>query len=80
MDFDFKHLLFSVASKCKKHISKHGYSYEEFYAASTQNQKPDQKTGIVFELHLAILAPSNGHILLSAVPKPSLLDPVYEIG
>lgn len=31
-------------------------------------------------MHIAILAASNGHILLSTVSQPDAADPVYEIG
>lgn len=34
--------------------------------------------GIKFELHLAIKAKNNGHILLSSTDSVTMSDPVYE--
>lgn len=68
----------NMASRCKEHISQHGYSYDTFYEIQTDTRAtkdPDKS----FEMHLAIQASSNGHILLSPVSRPGSADPVYEI-
>ncbi|XP_026316151.1 uncharacterized protein LOC113227440 [Hyposmocoma kahamanoa] len=69
---------YNMALRCKEHQCLHGYSYETFYKLDAEARKP-QTPGAVFEMHLAILASSNGHILLSTLPFPDPNDPVYEI-
>lgn len=70
-----------MAKQCKEHLSQHGYSYDTFYRVDYQDRKDLRSDpSIVFEMHLAILAASNGHILLSSVSRPDASDPVYEIG
>lgn len=74
-------LVISVATLCKEHLCQHGYSYEVFYQVNAEDRKMARSDpSIVYEMHIAILAASNGHILLSTVPKPDITDPVYEIG
>ncbi|GBP51557.1 hypothetical protein EVAR_34443_1 [Eumeta japonica] len=65
-----------VAAQCKEHISRNGYNYDTFYRVDPGSRKLEP--GLDFEMHLAILAGSNGHILLSSKMKPSIYDPVYE--
>ncbi|CAH2058205.1 unnamed protein product, partial [Iphiclides podalirius] len=71
---------YDMALRCKEHISQRGYNYDTYYrvdAADRRRLKTDPD--VAFEMHLAILAASNGHILLSTVPQPTVSDPVYEI-
>lgn len=71
---------YDMAKQCKEHLSQHGYSYDTFYRVDYQDRKDLRSDpSIVFEMHLAILAASNGHILLSSVSRPDASDPVYEI-
>ncbi|XP_047539209.1 acetylcholine receptor-like protein cup-4 [Vanessa atalanta] len=71
---------YDMAMQCKEHICQHGYNYETFYLVDYADRKAVRSDpSIVFEMHIAILAASNGHILLSTVPKPDATDPVYEI-
>ncbi|CAH0715005.1 unnamed protein product, partial [Brenthis ino] len=70
---------YNMAVQCKEHICKHGYFYETFYSVNNEERKTMKSDpSIVFEMHLAILAASNAHILLSPVPKPDATVPVYE--
>lgn len=70
-----------MALLCKEHLCQHGYSYEVFYQVDAEDRKVVRSDpSIVYEMHIAILAASNGHILLSTVPNPETTDPVYEIG
>lgn len=71
--------------RCKEHICQHGYSYETFYKIDEENLshatvKKGDTDITYFEMHIAIQAASNGHILFSAVEQPGPIDPVYEIG
>ncbi|XP_059056222.1 neuronal acetylcholine receptor subunit beta-2-like [Achroia grisella] len=68
----------STATRCKEHISQHGYSYDTFYQIQS-DMRASSDPNKMFEMHLAIQATSNGHILLSPVKRPSATDPVYEI-
>ncbi|XP_034826248.1 neuronal acetylcholine receptor subunit beta-3 [Maniola hyperantus] len=71
---------YNMATLCKEHLCQHGYSYEVFYQVNAEDRKMARSDpSIVYEMHIAILAASNGHILLSTVPKPDITDPVYEI-
>ncbi|XP_023936039.1 proton-gated ion channel subunit pbo-6 [Bicyclus anynana] len=71
---------YAMASLCKEHVCKHGYSYEVFYEVNAEDRKVVRSDpSVVYEMHIAIMAASNGHILLSTVPKPDTSDPVYEI-
>ncbi|XP_072946372.1 uncharacterized protein NtR [Epargyreus clarus] len=71
---------YDMAKRCKEHLSQHGYSYETYYHIDSEDLRKFKKSpDVVLELHLAILAASNGHILLSTVPLPASSDPVYEI-
>lgn len=67
--------------QCKEHLCQHGYFYEIFYTVNSEDRKMMKSDpSIVFEMHLAILAASNGHILLSPVAKPDSSVSVYEFG
>ncbi|CAH2098231.1 unnamed protein product [Euphydryas editha] len=71
---------YDMAKQCKEHLSQHGYSYDTFYRVDDVDRRDIRSDpSIVFEMHLAILAASNGHILLSSVSRPDASDPVYEI-
>ncbi|KPI97751.1 Neuronal acetylcholine receptor subunit non-alpha-2 [Papilio xuthus] len=71
---------YDMALRCKEHICKHGYVYETYYRVDSSDRRHlKMEAELLFEMHLAILAGSNGHILLSTVPQPSTNDPVYEI-
>ncbi|XP_039750263.1 5-hydroxytryptamine receptor 3B-like [Pararge aegeria] len=71
---------YNMASYCKEHLCQHGYSYEVFYQVNAEDRKMVKSDpSIAYEMHIAILAASNGHILLSTVPNPDTSDPVYEI-
>ncbi|CAG9568628.1 unnamed protein product [Danaus chrysippus] len=70
----------SVAMQCKEHLCQHGYNYETYYLVESDQRKIVRSDpSITFEMHIAILAASNGHILLSTVSQPDAADPVYEI-
>ncbi|XP_049881273.1 neuronal acetylcholine receptor subunit eat-2-like [Pectinophora gossypiella] len=68
---------YPMALRCKEHLCQHGYSYETFYEVDAVDRRKTKEAA--FEMHLAILASSNGHILLSTIPHPEASDPVYEI-
>lgn len=69
-----------MARSCKEYICRDGYSYPKMYSVDSEELKQIKKdSNIAFEMHIAIQAMSNGHILLSSVPKPGYSDPVYEI-
>ncbi|KPJ14879.1 putative chitinase 2 [Papilio machaon] len=71
---------YDMALRCKEHICRHGYVYETYYRVDSVDRRHLKiEAELIFEMHLAILAGSNGHILLSTVPQPSTNDPVYEI-
>ncbi|XP_037967189.2 5-hydroxytryptamine receptor 3A isoform X3 [Plutella xylostella] len=70
---------YEMASRCKEHTCRHGYKYETYYLADASSRQAALREGVAFEMHLAVLAASNGHILLSSVPQPETGDPVYEI-
>ncbi|CAG4968585.1 unnamed protein product [Parnassius apollo] len=71
---------YHMALRCKEHVCQHGYSYETYYRVdSADRRRLKSEPNVAFEMHLAILAASNGHILLSTVPQPTASDPVYEI-
>lgn len=68
------------AMRCKEHICRHGYSYETFYRVDANEMRSiNVDPHSVFEMHIAIQAASNGHIVLSEIPNPGVSDPVYEI-
>ncbi|CAK1547717.1 unnamed protein product [Leptosia nina] len=70
---------YDMAMRCKEYLCQHGYSYKTYFRTDAVDRKQAKTdSSVVFEMHLAILAASNGHILLSSVPSPSS-DPVYEI-
>lgn len=68
-----------MASQCKRHIAR-GYNYNHFYSIIGPERNTTLEPGVLFEMHLAILAPRDGIILMSAVEKPSANDRVYELG
>lgn len=67
-----------MAAQCKEHICQQGYRYDVFYRVNSKHQKIASE--IEFDMHIAILASSNGHILLSPDKNPGIEDAVYEIG
>ncbi|KAJ2937554.1 hypothetical protein O0L34_g18638 [Tuta absoluta] len=67
-----------MATRCKEHICTHGYAYDKFYEVF-EGDGIHSNNESVFEMHLAILASSNGHILLSNTPAPEPNEEVYEI-
>ncbi|KAI5644633.1 farnesoic acid 0-methyl transferase domain-containing protein [Phthorimaea operculella] len=67
-----------MATRCKEHICTHGYAYDKFYEVF-EGDGIHNNNESVFEMHLAILASSNGHILLSNTPAPEANEEVYEI-
>ncbi|KAJ2938716.1 hypothetical protein O0L34_g3326 [Tuta absoluta] len=67
-----------MATRCKEHICTHGYAYDKFYEVF-EGDGIHNNNESVFEMHLAILASSNGHILLSNTPAPEPNEEVYEI-
>ncbi|XP_041971419.1 neuronal acetylcholine receptor subunit alpha-5 [Aricia agestis] len=69
---------YDMALRCKEHLCKHGYSYETFYHVDTLAKK-SKSPEVLLEMHIAILAASNGHILLSTNSKVDASEPVYEI-
>ncbi|XP_047510600.1 neuronal acetylcholine receptor subunit eat-2 [Pieris napi] len=70
---------YNMALRCKEYLCQHGYSYKNYFFTEAYDRKlVKSDSSIVFEMHLAILAASNGHILLSSVPAPTT-EPVYEI-
>ncbi|KAJ0171834.1 hypothetical protein K1T71_012597 [Dendrolimus kikuchii] len=71
---------YEMAHRCKEHNSQHGYRYETYYRTDSKDLRATNKgLNVIFEMHIAIQASSNGHILLSPVPNPSHIDDVYEI-
>ncbi|XP_068624197.1 neuronal acetylcholine receptor subunit non-alpha-2-like [Battus philenor] len=71
---------YDIAKRCREHICQHGYSYDTYYRVdSSDRRRLKSEPELAFEMHLAILASSNGHILLSTVAQPTTSDPVYEI-
>ncbi|KAM3962178.1 uncharacterized protein ACR2FA_003674 [Aphomia sociella] len=68
-----------ASQRCKEHVSQHGYSYETFYLIQSDAKTNSDPDKVAFEMHLAIQAVSNGHILLSPIYRPGPHDPVYEI-
>ncbi|XP_075986064.1 neuronal acetylcholine receptor subunit NtR [Anticarsia gemmatalis] len=71
-----------MAQSCKEHICRNGYLYNTIYSVDSEELteiRKDSDGDVVFEMHIAIQAMSNGHILLSPVAKPGYSDPVYEI-
>ncbi|XP_053620310.1 acetylcholine receptor subunit alpha-type unc-38-like isoform X2 [Plodia interpunctella] len=67
-----------MAAKCKQHICRNGYIYDNYYRIENNVWKPSDPN-VSFEMHIAIQAASNGHILLSPVEHAGFSDPVYEI-
>ncbi|XP_050668890.1 neuronal acetylcholine receptor subunit alpha-5-like isoform X1 [Leptidea sinapis] len=71
---------YHTALHCKEYQCIYGYTYKTYFKVSgLQRRRNTSDPSVIFELHLAILAASNGHILLSTVPMPTANDPVYEI-
>ncbi|XP_028178846.1 neuronal acetylcholine receptor subunit alpha-5 [Ostrinia furnacalis] len=70
---------YEMATHCKEHICQRGYSYDTYYSVDAEDRKNYNSDGVTFEMHIAIQAGSNGHILLSSVAYPDHNDPVYEI-
>lgn len=71
---------YKMAMNCKEHICKHGYSYETFYRVNDRDRSMlTSNPDTAYEMHIAIQASSNGHILLSEVANPTFTDSVYEI-
>ncbi|XP_013190974.1 acetylcholine receptor subunit alpha-type unc-38 [Amyelois transitella] len=66
-----------MSAKCKQHICRFGYNYDTYYRIDSNDRKPTDPK-VAFEMHIAIQAASNGHILLSPVEHPSFSDSVYE--
>ncbi|XP_063630270.1 acetylcholine receptor subunit alpha [Cydia splendana] len=71
---------YEMVAKCKEHICKHGYKYETFYKIDAEDREHViSDASVALEMHIAILAANNGHILLSTKANPTVTDPVYEI-
>lgn len=71
---------YQMAHRCKEHICQHGYRYETYYRTDAEELKETNKElNVIFDMHIAIQASSNGHILLSPVLNPTPFDDVYEI-
>ncbi|XP_048004263.1 acetylcholine receptor subunit alpha [Leguminivora glycinivorella] len=71
---------YEMVAKCKEHICKHGYKYETFYKIDAEDREHVKSdASVALEMHIAILAANNGHILLSTKANPTVKDPVYEI-
>ncbi|CAG9792361.1 unnamed protein product [Diatraea saccharalis] len=66
--------------QCKEHLCQKGYNYDQFYQVDADDAKyTKSKNNLLLEMHIAIQAVNNGHILLSTVPFPTMNDSVYEI-
>ncbi|XP_073960973.1 neuronal acetylcholine receptor subunit NtR [Choristoneura fumiferana] len=71
---------YHTASQCKEHTCRHGYKYETFYRIYSEDRRPiKMDANVSIEMHIAILAANNGHILLSTAANPNTTMPVYEI-
>lgn len=66
---------YTVALQCKSYTCTKGYSYEDYFKVTGGHKTP----GIKFEMHIAIKAENNGHILLASSKYLRTNDPVYEI-
>ncbi|XP_044740026.1 acetylcholine receptor subunit alpha-like [Chrysoperla carnea] len=61
---------------CKKLITNHGYGYKNFYEITElENHSPRY----ILDLHFAVQAARDAHILLTPSPDVTINDPVYEI-
>jgi hypothetical protein len=80
VDRGFIPLFFLVAAHCKE-SRQTGYVYNNFYAMNADDtKKAIFAPNVAFEMHIAIQASSNGHILLSPDSFPYHNTSVYEIG
>ncbi|CAH2986935.1 unnamed protein product [Chilo suppressalis] len=71
---------YAMAMQCKEHFCQEGYSYSQFYEVDSEDTKHSTSTtDYLLEMHIAIQAVNNGHILLSSKPYPTINDSVYEI-
>ncbi|CAG9792362.1 unnamed protein product [Diatraea saccharalis] len=71
---------YAMAMQCKEHLCQKGYNYDQFYQVDADDAKyTKSKNNLLLEMHIAIQAVNNGHILLSTVPFPTMNDSVYEI-
>ncbi|XP_045507163.1 neuronal acetylcholine receptor subunit beta-3 [Colias croceus] len=71
---------YDMVNSCREYTCQHGYLYETFFRADSEEYRREKSDeSLVFEMHIAILGASNGHILLSTVAFPQASDPVYEI-
>ncbi|XP_077298141.1 acetylcholine receptor subunit alpha-L1-like [Arctopsyche grandis] len=73
-DYDYE-FTEKIASQCKSYTCTKGYSYEDYFKVTGGHKSP----GIKFEIHIAIKAENNGHILLASSKYLRTNDPVYEI-